>query len=189
VIVRITTHRKECRLCWLHDLLKPHVAHLLVNGPRKSVLLKDGSKSDRIDARKLAVLLRGNQLKLVYHADQGLRTLKELSRSYLTITKDLTRVMSRIKALYRGWAIPCSGIRGRRLQSVTEISLGGQRSDAGGIGVGALQRSRRWKSLQKSYPSGGRKQRLLTLRSFALEKCSFLIRPCRVAWTRSGDYE
>ena len=39
----------------------------------------------------------------------GIRTLKELGRSYLTITKDLTRVMSRIIALYRSWAIPCSG--------------------------------------------------------------------------------
>jgi hypothetical protein len=38
-----------------------------------------------------------------------MRTIKELGRSYLTITKDLTRVMSRIKALYRSWAIPCSG--------------------------------------------------------------------------------
>jgi hypothetical protein len=45
----------------------------------------------------------------VYHGEHGLRTLKELGRSYLTITKDLTRVMSRIKALYRSWAIPCSG--------------------------------------------------------------------------------
>jgi hypothetical protein len=35
--------------------------------------------------------------------------LKELGRSYLTLTQDLTRVMSRIKALYRSWAIPCSG--------------------------------------------------------------------------------
>src|SRR5260370_5765189 len=35
--------------------------------------------------------------------------LKELSRSYLTITKDLGRVMNRLKALYRGWAIPCAG--------------------------------------------------------------------------------
>ena len=38
-----------------------------------------------------------------------MRTLKELGRSYLTMTKDLTRVMSRIKALYRSWAVPCSG--------------------------------------------------------------------------------
>jgi transposase len=81
----------------------------VVCDPRKSALLKDGSKSDRIDAQKLAKLLRTNQLKPVYHGEHGLRTLKELSRSYLTITKDLTRVMSRIKALYRGWAIPCGG--------------------------------------------------------------------------------
>ncbi len=80
----------------------------MVCDPRKNALLKDGSKSDRIDARKLAELLRGNQLSSVYHGDHGVRTLKELGRSYLTITKDLTRVMSRIKALYRSWAIPCS---------------------------------------------------------------------------------
>ncbi len=71
--------------------------------------MKDGSKSDRIDARKLAELLRGNQLTSVYHGEHGMRTIKELGRSYLTITKDLTRVMNRIKALYRSWAIPCSG--------------------------------------------------------------------------------
>jgi hypothetical protein len=35
--------------------------------------------------------------------------LKELSRSYLTISKDLVRVMNRLKALYRSWAIPCAG--------------------------------------------------------------------------------
>jgi transposase len=32
-----------------------------------------------------------------------------LGRSYLTITKDVTRVMNRIKAVYRSWAIPCAG--------------------------------------------------------------------------------
>jgi transposase len=94
---------------WLHDLLKPHVANLVVCDPRKNALLKDGSKSDRIDARKVAELLRGDQLSPVYHGEHGLRTLKELGRSYLTITKDLTRVMNRIKALYRSWAIPCNG--------------------------------------------------------------------------------
>ena len=30
-------------------------------------------------------------------------------RSYLTITKDHGRVMSRVKAIYRSWAIPCTG--------------------------------------------------------------------------------
>ena len=38
-----------------------------------------------------------------------MRALRELARSYLTTTKDLTRVMSLLKALYRSWAIPCAG--------------------------------------------------------------------------------
>jgi transposase len=75
----------------------------------KAALLQDGNKSDRIDARKLAELLRDNQLNPVYHGEHGIRTLKELARSYGTITKDLTRVMNRIKALYRSWGIACHG--------------------------------------------------------------------------------
>ncbi len=35
--------------------------------------------------------------------------LRELARSYLTLVKDLTRVMNRLKAMYRGRAIPCAG--------------------------------------------------------------------------------
>ena len=103
------TFEEGTSAAWLHDLLKPHVAYLVVCDPRKNALLKDGSKSDRIDARKLADLLRLNQLNPVYHGEHGVRTLKELGRSYLTITQDRTRVMNRIKALYRSWAIPCSG--------------------------------------------------------------------------------
>src|SRR6202158_4631646 len=94
---------------WLYDLLKPHVSRLVVCNPRKNALLKAGNKSDRIDARKLAELLRGNHLQAVYHGETGVRTLRELARSYLTTVKDLTRVMSRLKAVYRSWGIPCGG--------------------------------------------------------------------------------
>jgi transposase len=94
---------------WLYDLLKPHVTQVVVCNPRKNALLKQGSKSDQIDARKLADLLRLGSLSGVYHGEHGLRMLKELSRSYLTISKDLGRVMNRLKALYRSWAIPCAG--------------------------------------------------------------------------------
>jgi transposase len=79
---------------WLYDLLKPHVTELVVCDPRKNALMKEGNKSDKIDARKLADLLRGGYLRSVYHGENGLRTLKELARSYLTISKDLTRVMT-----------------------------------------------------------------------------------------------
>jgi transposase len=103
------TFEEGTSAAWLHDLLKPHVSRLVVCDPRKNALLKEGNKSDRIDARKLAELLRTNQLKPVYHGEHGIRSLKELGRSYLTITKDVTRVMNRIKALYRSWAVSCSG--------------------------------------------------------------------------------
>jgi len=94
----LVTFEEGTSAAWLYDLLKPHVANVLVCDPRKNALLKDGSKSDRIDAQKLAELLRGNHLSPIYHGENGVRTLKELARNYLTITKDLTRVMSRIKA-------------------------------------------------------------------------------------------
>jgi transposase len=103
------TFEEGSSAAWLHDLVKPHVDHVVVCNPRKAALLKDGSKSDRIDARKLAELLRTHQLKPVYHGEHGVRTLKELGRSYLTLTQDVTRVMNRIKAVYRSWAIPCAG--------------------------------------------------------------------------------
>src|SRR5258706_8884620 len=117
------TFEEGTSAAWLHDLLKPHVSRLVVCDPRKNALLKDGSKSDRIDARKLAELLRGNQLHPVYHGEHGLRALKELVRSYLTISKDLARVMTRVKALYRSWGIPCSGTQiYSRLHRVTWLS-------------------------------------------------------------------
>src|SRR5580700_6884030 len=94
---------------WLYDLLKPHVHEVLVCNPRRNALLKEGSKNDRVDARKLSDLLRTGMLRPVYHGEHGLRTLRELARSYQTISQDLNRVMNRIKALYRGWGIACAG--------------------------------------------------------------------------------
>ena len=94
---------------WLHDLLKPPVSRLVVCAPRKNALLRDGNQNDRVEARNLAELLRTNQAHAVYHGKNGTRALKELGRSYWTLPKDSTRVMNRIKSVYRSWAIPCAG--------------------------------------------------------------------------------
>jgi transposase len=96
---------------WLYDLLKPQVQQVLVCDPRRNALLKEGNKNDKVDARKLADLLRTGMLRPVYHGENGLRTLRELGRSYQTISQDLNRVMNRVKALYRGWGIACAGTR------------------------------------------------------------------------------
>jgi hypothetical protein len=71
---------------WLYDLLQPQVAQVLVCDPRRNALLKEGNKSDKIDARKLADLLRTGMLRPVYHGEHGLRTLRELGRSYQTLS-------------------------------------------------------------------------------------------------------
>jgi transposase len=106
--LQVTFEEGTCA-AWLHDLLLPHVSKVLVCDPRKNALLKSGNKNDRIDARKLADLLRTGMLSAVYHGENGIRMLQELARSYLAVTQDLTRVMNRLKALYRGWGIPCAG--------------------------------------------------------------------------------
>ena len=95
------TFEEGTSAAWLHDLLKPHVSHLVVCDPRRNALLKDGSKSDRIDARKLAELLHGNKLHAVYHGEHGLRTLKELGRSYLTVAPLQGMAQLRYSALIR----------------------------------------------------------------------------------------
>lgn len=103
------TFEEGTSAAWLYELLKPNVMKVVVCDPRKNALLKAGNKNDRMDARRLAGLLRMGLLSPVYHGASGVRTLKELACSYVTITKDLTRVMNRIKGLYRSWAIPCGG--------------------------------------------------------------------------------
>ncbi len=94
---------------WLYDLLTPHAERVVVCDPRKNKLLPSGHKSDKVDARKLAEWLRQGQLSPVYHGSQSLRTLKELTHSYLYLVQDTTRVMNRLKALFRARGISCSG--------------------------------------------------------------------------------
>jgi transposase len=108
--LHVTFEEGTCA-AWLHDLLKPHVTQVLVCDPRKNALLKEGNKNDRIDARKLAesspgrIALRGVPRR-ERRADLE-RTGPQLPGDH----QDLTRVMNRLKALYRSWAIPCAGER------------------------------------------------------------------------------
>jgi transposase len=119
---------------WLYDVLKPHVKEVMVCNPRRNALLKEGSKNDKIDARKLSELLRAGLLRAVYHGENGLRTLRELARSYEVVSKDSQRVMNRIKALYRSWGIPCAGtqvyVQRHRQQWLNKIREAGVRRRA-----------------------------------------------------------
>jgi transposase len=94
---------------WLYEVVRPLVTEVVVCDPRHNKLLQSGNKSDRVDARKLAELLRNGSLRAVYHGQQGARVLKELVRNYDCLMADTTRVMLRLKAIFRGRAIACAG--------------------------------------------------------------------------------
>ncbi|HEU4886316.1 MAG TPA: transposase, partial [Thermoanaerobaculia bacterium] len=92
---------------WLHDLLQPHAERVMVCNVRgKSEV---ANKSDRIDADDLSEKLRLGSLKGVYHGAPSVLTLKELVRNYNSLVEDSTRVMLRIKALFRAQAIRTPG--------------------------------------------------------------------------------
>jgi transposase len=102
------TFEEGTHAAWLHDLLRPHVAELVVCDPRKNRHPK-GSKSDRIDARQLARWLRSGDLSPVYHGGTGTRVLKDLVRGYEHAVEDSTRAKNRLKALFRSRGVSTVG--------------------------------------------------------------------------------
>ena len=126
------TFEEGTHSAWLYDLLVRRVARVVVCNPRKNALLKAGNKSDTIDARKLAELLRAGLLSPVYHGENSTTTLQQLGRSYTALTEDTTRVKGRLKAVYRGQAIASAG---KKLYGAAA-----SRRVAGAVGEGGLRR-------------------------------------------------
>lgn len=103
------TFEEGTQASWLYEVLRPLVTEVVVCDPRHNKLLAVGNKGDRIDALKLAELLRNGSLHAVYHGNHEVRALKELVRNYDCLVSDMTRVMNRLKAIFRGRAIGCAG--------------------------------------------------------------------------------
>ena len=103
------TFEEGTHSAWLYDLLVRRVSKLVVCNPRKNALLKAGNKSDQIDARKLAELLRAGLLSPVYHGQNSTADREATGAQLSALTEDTTRIMGRLKALYRSQAIACAG--------------------------------------------------------------------------------
>jgi len=103
------TFEETTQADWLYEVVRRHVAEVVVCDPRRNKLLGEGSKADKIDARKLAELLRVGMLRPVYHGQDGTRKLKQLAAGYQTLCSDMQRTMARIKAIYRGRGIATAG--------------------------------------------------------------------------------
>lgn len=88
---------------WLHDLLVPVVDRVVVCNRRGEP--RHGNKGDHTDADQLSALLWRGGLRSVYHGSAHHADLKELTRAYRSLVEDSTRVMLRLKALFRARAI------------------------------------------------------------------------------------
>jgi len=94
---------------WLHDLLAPLVDRVVVCDRRGTS--QEGNKGDRTDADQLSEQLRRGALRAVYHGSPQREALKELARTYSNLVQDGTRVMQRLKALFRARGIRTPGTR------------------------------------------------------------------------------
>ena len=94
---------------WLHELLVPLVDRVVVCDRRGQP--QQGNKGDQIDADQLSELLRRGGLRAVYHGSVQRAALKELTRTYGNLVEDATRVMLRLKAVFRARGIPTPGKR------------------------------------------------------------------------------
>lgn len=114
---------------WLYDLLTPVVHRVLVCDRRGE--RQHGNKADRLDADGLSERLRRGALRAVYHGSADRETLKELARTYLNLVEDGTRVMQRIKALFRARGIrtPGTGVyrADQRAEWLAQLPAGGAR--------------------------------------------------------------
>ena len=92
---------EECELSrWLFGIIKPEVNELIVCNPVANLGYKT-AKTDKLDARKLAKLLRGKFLVPVYHDCSERERFRNLVSGYQDIVEEGVRIKNRYKSLFR----------------------------------------------------------------------------------------
>lgn len=99
---KILTIEETTSAQWLYVELHDVVDRIVVCDPYRNRLLSDGSKTDKIDATKLCVLLKAGLLKEVFHTLENDYRLRNLVSSYEDVIKAGVRLQNQRAALYRG---------------------------------------------------------------------------------------
>ena len=88
---------------WAAAIIAPLVKRVVCSHPRDNAwIAKDGDKCDRVDAYKLAELLRLNRFREVHYApDQPRRNFKQLVQHYDELTAHQARWKTKLKARLR----------------------------------------------------------------------------------------
>jgi len=98
---------------WAASIIAPLVKRVVCSHPRDNAwIAKDGDKCDRVDAYKLAELLRINRFKQVHYApDQPRRDFKQLVQHYDELTAHQARWKTKLKARLRMQGVIVTGER------------------------------------------------------------------------------
>lgn len=92
---------EECDLsCWLFDILHKHVHKVVVCNPVENRQYKR-AKTDKLDARGIANLLRGGFLKTVFHDASDREKFRFLVSNYQDTIQETVRVKNRLKGIKR----------------------------------------------------------------------------------------
>ena len=84
----------------IHDRLEEHGFDVALSNPSKTRLIAEAKvKTDKVDARTLAALLRADMLLTCYVPGEELRSRRELLRHRLNLVKSRTAVKNRIHGL------------------------------------------------------------------------------------------
>jgi transposase len=101
---RVSLHIESCELAgWIRRVLRSRVKRIVVGHAKTNAwIAKDPLKKDRVDATKLADLLRMGRVHEVYYPDQEDRALfKQTVQHYDDLTDQQIRVKHKIKSRYR----------------------------------------------------------------------------------------
>jgi transposase len=100
---------EECELSnWLYEILKDEVDELIVCNPVANKEYKK-KKTDKLDARQLAKLLRGNFLTPVFHDGSKRERFRGLLSGYQQLVNENIRIKNKYKSLFRRSGIKIEG--------------------------------------------------------------------------------
>jgi transposase len=91
---------------WLYLELRDYVDRIIICDPYRNKLLSEGPKTDKIDAGKLCLLLRGGFLKEVFHRDDALYRLRRLVSAYEDLVQSGVRSLNQHSAVMRAEGFP-----------------------------------------------------------------------------------
>ena len=96
---------------WVADLLRAEVDRLIVCDPKRNAwIARDPGKHDRVDATKLAKLLKGGFLAPIYHSTDADRTeFKRAVQHYHDLTQTQAALKCQIKSRLRAYGIVVRG--------------------------------------------------------------------------------